>query len=118
MLFCIFFIKNVPPSLSFFRGLVVSKSLGVGGRLLSSLLSAYLGIWPDTQCKEGESDDEQKTSVQKEKNETDLGKKESGGEKFIGKKHEEQTTTTMKKVQTESCETEGAGKIQCGRSAE
>ena len=119
--------KNVAPYLLyqkcptvtyFFRGLVVSKSLGVGGRLLSSLLSAYLGIWPDTHCEEGESDDQQKTFVQEEKNERDLGEKESGGEKFIGKKHEEQTTTTMKKVQTESCETEGAGKIQCGRSAE
>ena len=114
MFFCF---KNVPPSLSFFRGLVVSKSLGVGGRLLSSLLSAYLGIWPDTQCKEGESDDEQKTFVQKEKNETGFGDKESGDKTFIWKKHEEQTPTE-KKVQTESCETEGVGKIQCGRSAE
>ena len=96
--------------------------MGVGGRLLSSLLSAYLDIWPDTDCKEGESDDEQKTLVEKEKDdskksERDLGEKESGGEKFIGKKYEEQTKTE-KNGQTENCKTEGVGKIQCGRSAQ
>ena len=102
--------------------MVVSRSLGVGGRLLSSLVSAYLDIWPDTHCKEGKSDDsedETKTLVKErddsKKNETDIDEKESGGKKFFGTKPEEQPKTE-KNGGTESCKTEaGAGKIQCGR---
>ena len=98
----------------------MSRSLGVGGRLLSSLLSAYLNVWPDTHCKEGKNVDEKKTLVKHQdlyskENKTDLDEKESGvNEKFIGKKHEERTKTE-KNGESESCQMEGVGKIQCGR---
>ena len=98
----------------------------MGGRLLSSLLSAYLDIWPDTHCKEGKSDDggdETKTLVKEKddskKNETDHDERKVGGEEFIGKKHEEQTNREKNgSGQRKRCETPGAGKIQCGRLAE
>ena len=92
----------------------------MGGRLLSSLLSAYLDIWPDTHCKEGKSDDKTKTLV-KEKQDSKKNKTErkAVGEKLISKKHEELTNTGRNgSFQTDSCKTPGVGKIQCGRLVE
>ena len=109
--------EKCPTITFFFRGLVVSRSLGVGGRLLSSLLSAYLDIWPDTHCKEGTNYDDKKTLEKdnSKKNETGIDEKESGGKNFLGKKHEEQPKTE-KNGEMESCKMEaGVGKIQCGR---
>ena len=101
----------------------MSRSLGVGGRLLSSLLSAYLDIWPDTHCKEEKSDDKKKILVKEKgvskKNETGFGEYESSGKEFFGKKLEEQTNREKNDSgQTTSCETPAVGKIQCGRLAE
>ena len=95
----------------------------MGGRLLSSLLSAYLDIWPDKHCKEGKSDDKTKTLVKEKedskKNETDLDKRETGGEKVVSKKHKElMNTERIRSLQTDSCKTQRVGKIQCGRLVE
>ena len=96
----------------------MSRSLGAGGRLLSSLLSAYLDIWPDTHCKEGKGESSEKTKENddSEKKETDVGEKAADGKEYSGRKHEEQPKRENNNVgQHDLCETPGSGKIQCGR---
>ena len=95
----------------------MSRSLGVGGRLLSSLLSAYLDIWPDTHCKEGKDENSEKTKEKddSEKKETDVGEKAANGKAYSGRKHEAQPKRENNVGQHDLCETPGSGKIQCGR---
>ena len=88
--------------------MVVGKSLGVGGRLLSSLLSAYLDIWPDTDCMEGQSGDF--------RTETDYSEASTiSSELFVKEKKEQWKSERLSEGKDVSCRAPQDGKIQCGR---
>ena len=104
----------------FCRGLVVGKSLGVGGRLLSSLLSAYLDIWPDTDCMEGQSGDFKEGKKASEsilrRTETDFSEASTISSELFGKEKKEQWKSERNSEGKDvSCGPSQDGKIQCGR---
>ena len=104
----------------FCRGLVVGKSLGVGGRLLSSLLSAYLDIWPDSHCKKGQSDDFKEGKKASEsilrRTETDFSEASTISSELFGKEKKEQWKSERNSEGKDvSCRAPQDGKIQCGR---
>ena len=104
----------------FCRGLVVGKSLGVGGRLLSSLLSAYLDIWPDSHCKKGQSDDFKEGKKASEsilrRTETDFSEASTiSSELFVKEKKEQWKSERISEGKDVSCRAPQDGKIQCGR---
>ena len=52
---------------------------------MSSLLSAYLDIWPDSHCKEGQSGDfkDGKKATERRRNGTDIAETTTGGNQLF-----------------------------------
>ena len=87
---------------------------------MSSLLSAYLDIWPDIHCKEGQSDDikdgKKASERTQRRNGTDISETTTGGNQLFGRENKEQTKSEKNHEERDgSCRAPQDGKIQCGR---
>ena len=87
---------------------------------MSSLLSAYLDIWPDSHCKEGQSGDfkdgKKASERTQRRNGTDIAETTTGGNQLFGRENKEQKKSEKNdEGRGSSCRAPQDGKIQCGR---
>ena len=87
---------------------------------MSSLLSAYLDIWPDIHCKEGQSDDikdgKKASERTQRRNGTDIAETTTSGNQLFERENKEQTKSEKNHEERDgSCRAPQDGKIQCGR---
>ena len=87
---------------------------------MSSLLSAYLDIWPDIHCKKGQSGDlkdGKKTSERTPgRNGADIAETTNVGNQLFGRENKEQKKSEKNyEGRDGSCRAPQDGKIQCGR---
>ena len=87
---------------------------------MSSLLSAYLDIWPDSHCKKGQSDDFKEGKKASEsilrRTESDYSETSTIGSELFGKeKKEQRKSENISEGKDVSCRAPQDGKIQCGR---
>ena len=87
---------------------------------MSSLLSAYLDIWPDSHCKEGQSGDfkdgKKATERTRRRNNIDIAETTTGGNQLFERENKEQKKSEKNHEERDgSCRAPQDGKIQCGR---
>ena len=87
---------------------------------MSSLLSAYLDIWPDIHCKKGQSGDfkdgKKATERTRRRNNIDIAETTTGDNQLFRRENKEQTKSEENHEERDgSCRAPQDGKIQCGR---